>query len=260
MFDAPFDIKRARILLSNDDGIHAPGLRMLERAVRRLAKDVWVVAPETEQSGASHSLTLHRPLRVRKLSPRRFAVDGTPTDSVLLAINHLMVNRKPDLVLSGFNRGGNLGEDISYSGTVAAAMEATILGVPAIALSQIAEDEESAKWKTATAHFPRIIRGLASVGWPANVFINVNFPDVPAARVAGIRVTRQGRRKLGDELVERKDPRGRSYFWIGVMRMEDGGRRGTDLAAVNAGAISVTPVYLSLTPGPTLHRLKKAFP
>ena len=260
MFDAPIDIKRARILLSNDDGIHAPGLKCLERVARTLSKDVWVVAPETEQSGASHSLTLYRPLRVRKLSPRRFAVDGTPTDSVLLAINHLLADRKPDLVLSGFNRGGNLGEDISYSGTVAAAMEATILGVPAIALSQIAEDEESAKWKTATAHFSRVVRGLASVGWPANVFINVNFPDVPADRVAGVRVTRQGRRKLGDELVERKDPRGRSYFWIGAMRMEDAGRRGTDLAAVNAGAISVTPVYLSLTPGPILQRLKKVFP
>jgi 5'-nucleotidase len=109
-------------------------------------------------------------------------------------------------------------------------------------------------------HFPGVIRGLASVGWPASVFINVNFPDVAAAKVEGIRVARQGRRKLGDELVERKDPRGRSYFWIGAMRMEDAGRRGTDLAAVNAGAISVTPVYLSLTPGPILHRLKKVFP
>ena len=260
MFDAPIDLRRARILLSNDDGIHAPGLRMLERVARALSKDVWVVAPETEQSGASHSLTLHRPLRVRKLGPRKFAVDGTPTDSVLLAINHVLADKKPDLVLSGFNRGGNLGEDISYSGTVAAAMEATILGVPAVALSLLAENEETAKWKTAMTHFPRVIRGLASVGWPANVFINVNFPDVPAGRVEGIRVARQGRRKLSDELVERKDPRGRSYFWIGAMRMEDAGRPGTDLAAVNAGAISVTPVYLSLTPGPILHRLKKVFP
>jgi 5'-nucleotidase len=260
MFDAPIDLRRARILLSNDDGIHAPGLRMLERAARALSKDIWVVAPETEQSGASHSLTLHRPLRLRKLGPRRFAVDGTPTDSVLLAIHHVLADKKPDLVLSGFNRGGNLGEDISYSGTVAAALEATILGVPAVALSLIAENEETAKWKTAMTHFPRVIRGLASVGWPANVFINVNFPDVAAASVKGIRVARQGRRKLGDELVERKDPRGRSYFWIGAMRMEDAGRPGTDLAAVNAGAISVTPVYLSLTPGPILHRLKKVFP
>ena len=260
MFDAPIDLKRARILLSNDDGIHAPGLKMLERVARALSKDVWVVAPETEQSGASHSLTLHRPLRIRNVGPKRFAVDGTPTDSVLLAINHILADRKPDLVLSGFNRGGNLGEDISYSGTVAAAMEATILGVPAVALSLIAENEDSAKWKTATAHFPRVIRGLASVGWPANVFINVNFPDVAAERVGGIRVTRQGRRKLGDELVERKDPRGRSYFWIGMMRMEDTGKRGTDLAAVNAGEISVTPVYLTLTPGPILQRLKKVFP
>jgi len=260
MFDAPIDLKRARILLSNDDGIHAPGLKILEKAVRTLSKDVWVVAPETEQSGASHSLTLHRPLRIRKVSQRKFAVDGTPTDAVLLAINRILRDHKPDLVLSGINRGGNLGEDVTYSGTVAAAMEATILGVPAIALSLIAENEDSARWATAAAHFAKVVRGLASVGWPDNVFLNVNFPDVPADKVKGIRVTRQGRRKLGDELVERKDPRGRSYFWIGAMRMEDEGKRGTDLATVNAGAISVTPVYLMLAPGPTLHRLKKVFP
>jgi 5'-nucleotidase len=260
MFDAPIDLKRARILLSNDDGVHAPGLRALERVARTISKDVWVVAPETEQSGASHSLTLHRPLRVRKLGPRKFAVDGTPTDSVLLAINHILADKKPDLVLSGFNRGGNLGEDISYSGTVAAAMEATILGVPAVALSLLAEDEESARWKTAAIHLPGVLKGLASVGWPSTVFINVNFPDIPANKVTGIRVTRLGRRKLGDELVERKDPRGRSYFWIGVMRMEEEAKPGTDLAAVIEGAISVTPAYLSLTPGPMLQRLKKVFP
>ena len=126
----PLDLAKARILLSNDDGINAPGLAVLEKAARALSKDIWVVAPETEQSGASHSLTLHRPLRIRKDGPRRFAVDGTPTDSVLLAINRILADHKPDLVLSGVNRGGNLGEDVSYSGTIAAAIEATLLGVP----------------------------------------------------------------------------------------------------------------------------------
>lgn len=260
MFDAPFDIKRARILLSNDDGIHAPGLKCLEQIARGLSKDVWVVAPETEQSGASHSLTLHRPLRIRKLAPRRFAVDGTPTDAVLLAINHILADRRPDLVLSGINRGGNLAEDVTYSGTVAAAMEATILGVPAVALSQLAESEETARWPTAAAFVPKILKDLSSQGWPADVFINVNIPDVPARSVTGIRVTRQGKRKIGDELIERLDPRGRTYFWIGEMWTEDQGKRGTDLAAVNANAVSVTPLYLSLTHNSTYRRLKSVFP
>lgn len=258
MFDAPIDLKKARILLCNDDGIHAPGLNVLEKAVSGLCRDVWVVAPETEQSGASHSLTLQRPLRIRKISKQRFAVDGTPTDSMLLAINHILADHKPDLVLSGINRGGNLGEDVTYSGTIAAAMEATLLGVPAIAFSQVAENEETAKWSTATAHFATLLRGLAGVGWPANVFVNVNFPDVTADRVTGIKVTRQGRRKLGDELVERQDPRGRNYYWIGAMRTEDTGQRGTDLEAVNKGAISVTPLYLNLTHDSTLRHLKKS--
>jgi 5'-nucleotidase len=253
------DLDTARILLSNDDGIHAPGLKVLEKAARRLSKDIWVVAPETEQSGASHSLTLQRPLRIRKLASRRFAVDGTPTDCVLLAINHILAGHKPDLVLSGINRGGNLGEDVTYSGTVAAAMEATLLGVPAIALSLIAHTEETARWATAAKHVGRLVRGLTASGWPENIFINVNFPDVLADRVTGIAVTRQGRRKLGDELVERQDPRGRNYYWIGAMRSEDVGERGSDLAAVNAGAISVTPLYMNLTHEPTLRRLKRAF-
>ena len=255
----PINLAKARILLSNDDGINAPGFAVLEKAARALSKDIWVVAPESEQSGASHSLTLHRPLRMRKLGPRRFAVDGTPTDSVLLAINKILKDHKPDLVLSGVNRGGNLGEDVTYSGTIAAAMEATLLGVPAIALSLVADSVETAHWETAAKYFPRVVRSLAKAGWPANVFINVNFPNVAPNRVTGIRVTRQGRRKLGDELVERRDPRGRSYFWIGAVRTDESTKRGTDLAAVNGKAISVTPLYLYLTHDATHRRLKKVF-
>ena len=255
----PLDLAKARILLSNDDGINAPGLAVLEKAARALSKDIWVVAPETEQSGASHSLTLHRPLRIRKDGPRRFAVDGTPTDSVLLAINRILADHKPDLVLSGVNRGGNLGEDVSYSGTIAAAIEATLLGVPAIALSLVAESEESARWATAEKYFSRVVRKLTAAGWPENVYINVNFPDVGPNQVTGIRVTRQGRRKLGDELVERRDPRGRPYYWIGAVRTEESTKRGTDLAAVAAKAISVTPLYLYLTHDSTHRRLKKVF-
>lgn len=255
----PLNLAKARILLSNDDGINAPGLAVLEKAVRAFTDDVWIVAPETEQSGASHSLTLHRPLRIREITPRRFGVDGTPTDSMLLAINHILADRKPDLVLSGVNRGGNLGEDISYSGTIAAAIEATLLDVPAIALSLVADNEKTARWATAETYFPKVVRKLVGAGWPKNVFINVNFPDVPASRVKGIRVTRQGRRKLGDELVERRDPRGRRYFWIGAVRTEESTKRGTDLAAVGANAISVTPLYLYLTHDATYRRLKKVF-
>ena len=251
------NLAKARILVSNDDGIHAPGIAVLEKAAQKLSSDVWVVAPETEQSGASHSLTLQRPLRIRKLAPRRFAVDGTPTDSVLLAINHILAGHRPDLVLSGINRGGNLAEDVTYSGTVAAAMEATLLGVPAIALSLLAENDEDAKWQTAAKHFAKVVRSVCAVGWPANVFINVNFPNVVPEKVKGIRATTQGRRKLGDELFEREDPRGRKYYWIGAMRMEGTGRQGTDLAAVNAGAISVTPLYLSLTHQSSLRKLRE---
>jgi 5'-nucleotidase len=260
MNKGPLDLSSTRILLCNDDGIHAPGLEVLEKAARALAKEVWVVAPETEQSGVSHSLTLHRPLRTREIGKRRFAVDGTPSDCVLLAINHLMADHRPDLVLSGINRGGNMGEDITYSGTIAAAMEATLLGVPAIALSQIADSEETARWATATAHFADVVRRVTSIDWPRSVFININFPDVPADEVSGVLVTRQGRRKLGDELWERTDPRGRPYFWIGPMRAEEGSRRGSDLAAVNQGAISVTPLYLDLTHERMLGALKEVFP
>lgn len=253
------DLAKARILLCNDDGVHAPGLAVLERAAHGLSKDVWVVAPQSEQSGASHSLTLHRPLRLHKLGPRRFAVDGTPTDSVLLAINRILADHKPDLVLSGVNRGGNLGEDVTYSGTIAAAMEATLLGVPAIALSLVSESEETARWATAEKYLPQVVRKLTKAGWPENVFINVNFPDVAASKVSGVRVTRQGRRKLGDELIERRDPRGRRYFWVGAVRTEEATKRGTDLAAINARAISVTPLYLYLTHDATHRRLSKVF-
>src|SRR5713226_3018172 len=151
MLKGPLDLAAARILVTNDDGINAPGLKVMERIARQLSRDVWVVAPEVEQSGAGHSLTLRRPLQVRGVSPRRFAVDGTPTDCVLLAVNRLIEGRRPDLVLSGVNRGSNLGEDVTYSGTIAAAMEATFLGIPSIALSQM-RDGQTIAWHVALKH------------------------------------------------------------------------------------------------------------
>lgn len=250
------DLANARVLISNDDGIHAPGIKLLEKVMRKLAREVWVVAPETEQSAASHSLTLRRPLRMRKVSTRRYAVDGTPTDSVLLAVNHLLKDKRPDLVVSGINRGGNLGEDVTYSGTIAAAMEATLLCVPSIAFSQVTDDRASVKWATAEAWLPKLFAALKAYEWQKGVLLNVNFPNVAAKAVTGIEVAREGRRKIGGELVENKDPRGEPYFWIGHQRDEDDGRKGTDLEAVRRGAVTVTPLGMDMTHAGALKRLK----
>jgi 5'-nucleotidase len=254
----PLSLKDARILLTNDDGIAAPGLKALLRIARALSSDVWVVAPELEQSGAGHSLTLRRPLRIREVGRRRYAVDGTPTDAVLLAVNQILRDHKPTLVLSGVNRGGNLGEDVTYSGTIAAAMEATLLGVPAIALSLEVAQGKPPRWDTVETHGPRVIRALAAAGWPANVLINVNFPNRPPNKVGAVQIARQGRRKIGDQLGERLDLRGERYYWIGPLRSEEPTRKGTDLAAVHDGRIAVTPLHLDLTHDGTARHLERA--
>jgi len=241
------ELAAMRVLLSNDDGIQAPGLALLEKIMRGFTDDVWVVAPESDNSGAAHSLTLAQPVRLRKRGERAYAVSGTPTDSVLLAVLELMTDRRPDLMLSGINRGGNLGEDITYSGTVAAAMEASLLGIPAIALSQNRSGSGRTRWHTAEHHAPDLIRRLVAHGWPANVLINVNFPDVEADRVEGVAVTRQGRRKPGSKIERRNDPRGRPYFWIDSARTEEPTLEGSDLSAIYAHKISVTPLHLDLT-------------
>lgn len=260
MFEPIADLSAARILVSNDDGINAPGIKVLEKVARLLSPDVWVVAPETEQSAAGHSLTIRRPLRVRRVSRRRFAVDGTPTDAVLLGINHVLKDKKPTLVLSGINRGANLGEDVTYSGTVAAAMEAVILGVPAFAFSQYYGPGHPVRWSTAEHWAPGIIRRATAVGWGRNVLMNVNFPDCAADRVSGIEITRQGKRKIGDQLAERFDPRGEPYIWIGAQRAEDRSAKGTDIEAVVRGAISVTPLCVDLTDQGTMRALADVFP
>jgi 5'-nucleotidase len=259
MFPPVSDLSNLRILISTDDGINAPGIKVLERIARTISKDVWVVAPEHEQSAAGHSLTIRRPLRVRQLSRRRFAVDGTPTDSVLLGVNHVMNGKRPDLVLSGINRGSNLGEDVTYSGTVAAAMEATILGIPAIAMSQYINHPHPVKWATAEHFAADIIRRVMAVGWGRNVLMNVNFPDVIPSHVTGIEVTRQGKRKLGDNLLVRDDPRGEPYVWIGAQRAEERNTPGTDIEAVCRGAVSVTPLCFDLTDRDTMLALNKVF-
>ena len=254
------DLKKSRILLCNDDGITAHGLVVLERVARQLTEDVWVVAPTLERSGAGHSLTLHEPLRPVKIAERRYSVSGTPTDCVMVAINHIMKNHPPDLILSGINLGGNLGEDVHYSGTVAAAMEGVLLGVPAIALSQIFSDDEKVPWATAERHAPEIIRRICAVGWDKNVLININFPDRAPDDVKGIMPTHQGKHKLGDDLVLREDPRGRPYLWIGTRRISDRSAVGTDLKIVDEGYISVTPLNVDLTHAPTVETLMQLFP
>lgn len=253
------DLSKSRILVTNDDGVNAPGLAVLERIARSLSDDVWVVAPELEQSGASHSLTMHRPLRLKELGERRYQVDGTPTDCVLLAINHLLEDQRPDLVLSGVNHGSNMGEDVTYSGTIAAAMEATLLGVRAIAMSQRIERDMPVRWDTAERFGPDVVRKAVSLDWPRHVLVNVNYPDRPPEEVTGIQVVRHGNRKIGDELVRRIDPRGRPYFWIGPVRGEKDVPEDTDIHVVTHGGISVTPIYLDLTHYACLEELRRAF-
>ncbi len=256
MAEAGFDLKKARVLLSNDDGINAPGLKALEDAIKPHVGELWVCAPESEQSATSHSLTLRRPLRIRHVSENRYAVDGTPTDAVLLGVSKVMDGKRPDLILSGINRGGNLGEDVTYSGTVAAAMEGAMLGIPSVALSQVYEDRHKVKWATAKNWTPKVLKQLFKQGWPKGIFINVNFPDVTSAKVVGIEVCRQGRRKIGGGLTRGVDPRGDEYFWVGPQRDEDKYLKGTDLAASIEGKVSVTPLALDLTDAATLRKLK----
>jgi 5'-nucleotidase len=260
MFEPITDLKGARILVSNDDGINAAGIKVLEHIAQSLSDDVWVVAPALEQSAVAHSLTIRRPLRLHKHSARRYSVDGTPTDSVLMAVRQLLSDKKPDLVLSGVNRGGNLGEDVTYSGTVAAAMEGTLLGIPSIAFSQQCNGDHPVKWSTTEHWAPDLIRRVVAAGWPRNVLINVNFPDRLHDQVTGIAVAKQGKRKIGDELVERIDPRGQPYYWIGGQRLEDPGLEGTDLEAIHRGKVVVTPLCVDFTHVATLQKMTALFP
>jgi 5'-nucleotidase len=252
--------KSLRILVTNDDGISAIGLEVLERIARTLSDDIWVVAPEQEQSGAGHSLTLHLPVRLRKIDARRYAVSGTPTDCVLLALQQVIpISKKPvDLILSGVNRGSNAADDVTYSGTVAAAMEGTILEVPSIALSQLYEDPESIHWGTAEKHAPDLIRKLFSAGWPHNTLVNINFPDCPPAKVKGIRVCPQGKRQVSVALSERVDPKGRPYFWIGGDRDNSPDRPGVDVDLLHKGYVTVTPLCMDMTHYKTMDDMRKA--
>jgi 5'/3'-nucleotidase len=241
-----------RILCTNDDGIHAPGLKVIEEIARALSDDVWIVAPELDQSGVSHSLSLNDPLRLREVGPRHFAVRGTPTDCVIMGARHILGDKLPDLVLSGVNKGRNVAEDVVYSGTIAGALEGTILGLPSFALSQefSVETRDRPSWDTALKFGPPILRKVIAAGVPKNTVINVNFPACAPDEVKGTLVTRQGKRNLGFlQVDQRRDGRGNPYFWIGFERKAvfDAPEEGTDLAALAACYVSVTPLRLDRT-------------
>jgi 5'-nucleotidase len=250
-----------RILLTNDDGIDAEGLAALERIARTLSDDVWTVAPLAEQSGKGRGLTLTEPLRIQPAGERRYAVTGTPTDCVILAVNDILADHKPDLVLSGVNRGHNIGEDVSYSGTVAGALQGMAFGIRSIALSQSLErfhDEVVAHWETAEAFAPAIIDRLLKQTWAPGVVMNVNFPSRPPEQVTTVEVTRQGFRDVGEmHAVRRTDLRGRDYYWMSFRGSKQDHPEGTDLRAVDEGRISVTPLHIDLTHMTSVNDLKK---
>ena len=241
-----------RILVTNDDGIHAPGLKVCEDIARKLSDDVWVVAPETDNSGVSHSLSLNDPLRLREIGERHFAVKGTPTDCVIMAVRHIISEqRRPDLILSGVNRGSNVAEDVGYSGTVAGAMEGTVLNVPSIALSQAygPGNRDNPPWETGRHFGPDLVRRILEAGIPKGSLVNVNFPDCHVEGVQGISVTAQGKRDQDMLRIEpRFDGRSNPYFWIAFARKgKPTPVDGTDLSALAANRISVTPLRLDLT-------------
>lgn len=265
-----------RILLTNDDGLRAPGMDVLRKIAAELSDDVWVVAPDSEQSAASRGVSLHNPVRVIKASQKVYSVTGTPTDSVILALKDVLKDGQPDLVLSGVNRGQNIAEDITFSGTVAGALQGMQMGVPSIALSQAkglqkktdvphAENEgrlrhSPLEWETAIAHGPKLIRRLLDIGWPKNVVMNINFPDTPADGVKGIIITRQGHRDFQMTGIDKRaHPRGGNYFWLTYGAQKSNPPHGTDIRAIYDGFISVTPLHVDLTHKQALETLSKHF-
>lgn len=254
------DLKNTRIMISNDDGVEAEGIAVLERIARTLSDDVWVVAPALEQSGAGHSLSLHEPLRYRKHGERRWSVVGTPTDAVLVGVMEILKDKRPGLMLSGINRGSNLAEDVTYSGTVSAAMEATLIGIPSIALSNTVT-EAGPNWATPEHFTAEIIRRLTQLTWPTGTLMNVNFPALPPEQIRGVKPCPQGRRILTDNLDRRVDPHGRPYIWIGGQRTEPFSEHPTaDYRQIQEGWITVTPLNLDLTHYRMLEEMHAVFP
>jgi 5'-nucleotidase len=252
-----------RILLTNDDGIYAPGLKVLEAIARTLSDDIWIVAPHEEQSGAGHSLTLSRPVRLRKHEDRRFSVSGTPTDAVMMALGVVEGGLKPDLILSGVNRGANLAEDVTYSGTVSAAMEGTLAGYRSIALSQVYAREgmgDTVPFAAAETWGEKVLRPLLDVTMPPRTLININFPALAPDAVKGVKVVEQGFHDYGRaRIVKGTDPRGYPYYWFGLGHVAHVPGHDTDLEAIDQGFITVTPLHLDLTHYDSMATLSRAF-
>ncbi|MDR0942683.1 MAG: 5'/3'-nucleotidase SurE [Holosporales bacterium] len=251
-----------RILISNDDGIEAKGIKVLEGIARQFSNEVTVVAPDSNMSGAGHSLTLKSPLRLKEIDEAHFAVDGTPTDSVVMALRHIM-NEKPDFILSGINGDSNLADDITYSGTVAAAMEACLLGIPAVAFSQETNEDGTINWDIAKTYAPIILKLIMNkFKFVENVLLNINFPPGDVKDVKGIKITSQGTRAIDDCVIQSIDPRGHPYFWMGpadyrkIMNNED---LDTDLGAIHSGYVSITPLSLDMTSRSQMKILNELF-
>jgi 5'-nucleotidase len=243
-----------KILVTNDDGINARGITFLAEQLRKIGS-VTVVAPDRERSAVGHALTLHHPLRVMEMSPSVFAIDGTPTDCVNLGLHNLM-GFKPDIVVSGINRGANLGDDITYSGTVSAAMEATLMGIPAFAVS-LATGPAEGNYLPAAVFAAKLARRIFENGLPADTFLNVNVPDLPDSELLSPTITRQGKRRYEGTIVDKIDPRGRKYYWIGNGEQNFLDIAGTDYHAVSRGYISITPLHLDLTNYDSMEALKR---
>src|SRR4051812_43150667 len=253
-----------RILLTNDDGVNATGLKVLEAIARRFSDDIWIVAPSEEQSGAGHSLTLTQPIRLRKLGAQRFSVTGTPTDAVMMGLANILADKKPDLILSGVNRGANLGEDVTYSGTVSAAMEGALAGIPSIALSQSSASEgigDTVPFAAAEAWAERVLAPLLAAPFAPKTLVNINFPALPAEQVRGVRVVRQGIRDYGRLRIDKRtDTRGYDYFWFGLRPVLHTPGHVTDLEAIADGYVTVTPLHLDLTHDESLAGLRALYP
>ncbi len=250
-----------RILITNDDGVHAHGLKVLEGIARKLGGEVYVVAPESDQSGVAHSLSLNNPLRLRAVGPQHFAVQGTPTDCVIMGVRRLFVDARPDLILSGVNRGQNVAEDVTYSGTIAAAMEGALLGIPSIALSQsYGGARDRVEWDCAETLGPWVVERILAAGVPEGMLVNVNFPACAAAKATGFAVTRQGRRDTElMQIEERRDGRVIPYYWLMFKRGGFEPGVGTDIEALAAGKVSITPLNLNLTDEATRARYAAVF-
>lgn len=251
-------LKNHRVLLCNDDGIEAEGLKLLESVVKPHANETWVVAPAEEQSGASHSISMHLPIRYRRIDAFHHAVKGTPTDCALMGIYEIMPE-PPSLLVSGINWGANLAEDLTYSGTASAAMEGALLGVPAVAMSLV-HSWDNVHWATAERFAPEVLSGILDAGIAPGTFVNVNFPPVQPDEVKGIRVCRLGQRPPGSfKPTKRTDARHKDYWWIQIMRVDHEIAKGTDLEAIENNEIAVTPIQLDMTADRSLKSLEAAF-